>query len=135
MNVRNLLIAFVSLGLGFVLAELKDSPESKVFADGTVQTQIAIDDSKVVAQYANFCRVTNTPEEFIFDYGLNTQPSGMPKQPISLAQRIVMSPYAAKRLLHALQVTVDRHETTFGSLETDVRKRVKPGAKDSSTEQ
>jgi hypothetical protein len=59
----------------------------------------------------------------------------MPKQPIPIAQRIVMSPYAAKRLLHALQVTVDRHETTFGSLETDVRKRVKPGVKDSNAEQ
>jgi hypothetical protein len=31
-------------------------------------------------------------------------------------------------MLHALQLTVQRHEATFGVLETDVQKRVRPGA-------
>jgi hypothetical protein len=29
--------------------------------------QIQIDDSKVIASYSNFCRVTGTPEELIID--------------------------------------------------------------------
>ena len=30
-------------------------------------------------------------------------------------------------MLHALQLTIQRHEATFGVLETDVQKRVQPG--------
>ncbi|MBQ4194634.1 MAG: DUF3467 domain-containing protein, partial [Thermoguttaceae bacterium] len=40
--------------------------------------QLRIDDSNVVATYANFCRVTGTPEELIVDFGLNPQPMGVP---------------------------------------------------------
>jgi hypothetical protein len=36
--------------------------------------------------------------------------------------------YTAKRLLHALQMTLQRHEATFGVLEIDVQKRVHPAA-------
>jgi len=34
--------------------------------------------------------------------------------------------YTAKRLLHALSLSVQRHEAVFGVLETDIQKRVKP---------
>ena len=37
--------------------------------------------------------------------------------------------YTAKRMLHALQLTVQRHEATFGVLETDVQKRVMSSAR------
>lgn len=90
--------------------------------------QIQIDDSKVVASYSNFCRVTGTPEELIIDFGLNPQPFGVPAEPIPVSQRIVTNFYTAKRMLHALQMTVQRHEATFGVLETDVQRRVQPGA-------
>ena len=42
---------------------------------------VQIDDSHVVACYANFCRVTGTPEELIVDFGLNSQPMGVPTAP------------------------------------------------------
>ena len=89
--------------------------------------QVEIDDSKVLATYANFCRVTGTPEELIIDFGLNPQPFGMPTHPIPVSQRIITNFYTAKRMLHALQLTIQRHEATFGVLETDVQKRVRPG--------
>lgn len=88
--------------------------------------QVQIDDSKVLASYANFCRVTGTPEELIIDFGLNPQPVGIPTQPIAVSQRIITNFYTAKRMLHALQLTVQRHEATFGVLEIDVNKRVRP---------
>ena len=91
------------------------------------RAQIEIDDSNVLATYANFCRVTGTPEELIVDFGLNPQPFGIPTQPIPVKQRIITNFYTAKRMLHALQLTVQRHEATFGVLETDVQKRVRPG--------
>ncbi len=91
------------------------------------RVQVQIDDTKALANYANFCRVTGTPEELIIDFGLNPQPIGVPSQPIPITQRIITNFYTAKRMLHALQLTVQRHEATFGVLEIDVQKRVRPG--------
>ena len=88
------------------------------------RTQVKLDDSKAIACYANFCRVTGTPEEVILDFGLNPQPFGVPAEPVIVAQRIITNLYTAKRMLHALQLTVQRHEAAFGVLETDVQKRV-----------
>ncbi|MDA7977601.1 MAG: DUF3467 domain-containing protein [Pirellulales bacterium] len=90
---------------------------------------VRVDDSHAAAAYANFCRVTGTPEEMILDFGLNAQPFGTHAEPLPINQRIVMNFYTAKRMLHALQVTLQRHEAAFGALETDVQKRVVPGAK------
>ena len=86
---------------------------------------IKFDDSNVSATYANFCRVTGTPEELIVDFGLNPQPIGIPTTPITVTNRIVTNFYTAKRMLLALQTTIQRHEQMFGTLETDVQKRVK----------
>jgi hypothetical protein len=91
------------------------------------RVQVQIDDSNVIACYANFCRVTGTPEELIVDFGLNPQPVGVPTQPIPVAQRIITNFFTAKRMLHALQLTIQRHEATFGVLEIDVQRRVRPG--------
>ncbi len=86
---------------------------------------VQIDDSKAIACYANFCRVTGTPEELVIDFGLNPQPMGTPTEPITVDQRIVTNLFTAKRLLQVLQLTIQRHEATFGALETDVQRRVR----------
>ena len=80
-----------------------------------------------MAAYANFCRVTSTPEELIVDFGLNSQPAGIPAEPIEITQRVIVNYYTAKRLLAALNMSVQRHESAFGVLETDIQKRVMPG--------
>ncbi|MHC4176167.1 MAG: DUF3467 domain-containing protein [Planctomycetota bacterium] len=109
-------------------APAADSSSDRPASDQQSQrVQIEIDDSKVVAAYANFCRVAGTPEELIIDFGLNPQPFGVPTRPIPVSQRIITNFYTAKRMLHALQLSVQRHEATFGVLETDVQKRVRPG--------
>ncbi|OHB81937.1 MAG: hypothetical protein A2W31_01510 [Planctomycetes bacterium RBG_16_64_10] len=91
--------------------------------------QLQVDDAKAVTCYANFCRVTGTPEELIVDFGLNTQPIGVPTEKIVITERIVLNYYTAKRLLAALQMSVQRHEAAFGVLETDIQKRVQPSAR------
>ncbi len=90
--------------------------------------QLQLDDSGIVACYANFCRVNGTPEELIIDFGLNAQPFGAPTESLKVNQRLVINYYTAKRLLGALSMSVQRHEAAFGVLETDVQKRVLPGA-------
>jgi hypothetical protein len=93
---------------------------------------IKVDDSKVHACYANFCRVTGTPEELIIDFALNPQPVGVPTDPIVINQRLVTNFYTAKRLLSALAMTIQRHEAAFGVLETNIQKRITPTARANS---
>jgi hypothetical protein len=85
---------------------------------------LPVDESKALCCYANFCRVTGTPEELIVDFGMNSQPMGTNDKPVEINQRIVLNFYTAKRLLHALHVSVQRHEEVFGQVETDIQKRV-----------
>ena len=77
-----------------------------------VPTQV--DDSNAVSCYANFCRVTGSAEELIVDFGMNTQPVNNSDSSVAVQQRVVMNFYTAKRLLHALHVSVRRHEEVFG---------------------
>ncbi len=89
------------------------------------QVQVQVKDDNAISCYANFCRVTGSPEELIVDFGLNPQPVGIPKDPIVVQQRIILNFYTAKRLLAALQMSVQRHESVFGVLETDIQKRLR----------
>jgi len=89
------------------------------------QVQVQVRDEDAIACYANFCRVTGSPEELIVDFGLNPQPVGIPKDPIHVKQRIIMNFFTAKRLLGALQMSIQRHEAVFGVLETDIQKRLR----------
>lgn len=92
---------------------------------GTQQrARVEVTDKDAICTYANFCRVTGTPEELILDFGLNSQPYGVPSEPVEVKQRIVTNYYTAKRMLQALHMSVQRHEQAFGVLETDVQKRV-----------
>ena len=92
------------------------------------QTQtLTVDDSNVSAGYANFCRVSSTPEELILDLGLNPNPYATGEVTVPVGQRIIMNHFTAKRLLSALSMALQRHEQAFGVLETDVRRRVKRG--------
>ena len=102
--------------------------ETKEAAKGAApeqqQVRVQVEDKSAVTSYANFCRVTGTPEELIIDFGLNSQPFGVPQEAVQITQRIVTNYFTAKRMLHALHLSVQRHEQAFGVLETDVNKRV-----------
>jgi hypothetical protein len=87
--------------------------------------QFSVDTSALSTVYANFCRVTGTPEELVLDFGLNTQMTPVPSEPIRLTHRLVMNFYTAKRLLGALHMAVQQHENQYGILETDIQKRLR----------
>jgi hypothetical protein len=101
-----------------------DGASAPAPAQGQRGQQVNVDDKNVLCLYANFCRVTGTPEELILDFGLNAQPFGVPTEPVEVKQRIVTNYFTAKRMLQALLMSVQRHEQAFGVLETDVQKRV-----------
>ena len=115
----------------------EDAPVEEVAAEETAAEETAqeapaarqrvavqVDDSGSSCSYANFCRVTGSPEELIIDFALNPQPMGVPSEAIDIDQRVVMNYYTAKRMLAALQMSIQRHEAVFGVLETDINKRV-----------
>jgi hypothetical protein len=107
----------------------EEAASAPAIPGGDVQQQVKLDESKTIAAYANFARVTGTPEEVIIDFGLNPQPFGPPTEPVVVSQRIIVNFFTAKRLLAALAMTTQRHESAFGVLETDVQKRLAvPGA-------
>jgi Protein of unknown function (DUF3467) len=94
-------------------------------APATATQEVVVDDKHAVSGYANFCRVSSTPEELILDLGLNPTPYATGKVDVTVTQRIILNHYTAKRLWSALSMALQRHEQAFGVLETDVRKRVK----------
>lgn len=95
-------------------------------ASANQNRQLTLDESKAHSCYANFCRVTGSPEEVIIDFGMNAYPMGPNARPVEVNQRIIVNFFTAKRLLGALYQTIQRHEEVFGPIEVDVQKRVRP---------
>jgi hypothetical protein len=88
--------------------------------------QFAVDTAALSTAYANFCRVTGTPEELVLDFGLNTQMGPQQQsEPVKLTHRLVINFFTAKRLLGALHMAVQQHESVYGVLEVDIQKRIR----------
>lgn len=88
--------------------------------------QFLTDSSQLSTVYTNFCRVSVTPEELVLDFGLNTQVTPTPTEPIKLTHRVVMNFYTAKRLMNALLNVINQYENTYGVLELDFQRRMRP---------
>ena len=83
------------------------------------QLRINWDDSKMQSSYANVCNVTSTREEVTLLFGTNqVWHSGQRDVTVELHHRIVVNPFAAKRLCALLQQVIQEYESRFGSLET-----------------
>src|ERR1051326_1141316 len=92
-----------------------------------IQESVRISTEGIVPTYANLCRVTSTPEEVIMDFAVNPNAFGQVlDEPLKLNHRIILNYHAAKRVAMILGETIRRHETTYGPIELDPRKRLKP---------
>jgi uncharacterized protein DUF3467 len=80
--------------------------------------------SQLTANYLNFVRVTGTPEEVILDFGVNSQPTGTPKE-IVVSHRLVMTFPTIKQLNDSLVRVIGELEARFGRIETDIETRMK----------
>ena len=75
------------------------------------------DDSNMEAAYANVANVSCTREEVTLLFGTNqTWHAGQKDLTILLSHRIMLSPYAAKRMLLLLDATIKKYESTFGEI-------------------
>ncbi len=85
-----------------------------------------IDTAHLRATYANVCRIAQTPNEVIVDFGLNPNFFGnILDEPLKLDSRVILSHDAAKRLCLHLTATIQNYEARYGVIELDVAKRLK----------
>ncbi len=88
---------------------------------GIEGTKLKWDDSNMKSSYANVCNVTSTSEEVVMLFGVNQAWNrGQKEVTIQLTDRIIISPYAAKRLNMLLDGVVKEYEKRFGALNIDV---------------
>lgn len=87
------------------------------------QFQLQIDDAATPLLYSTTVRVWGSSEEINLDFAGPIRPSGKNQARLKIDQRVVLNPWAAKRLAVALGQAVGRYEQTYGVLELDEKKR------------
>ncbi|MEX0957998.1 MAG: DUF3467 domain-containing protein [Burkholderiales bacterium] len=97
------------------MAEKKPAEAADV--KGLEGSRIKWDDSNMKSSYANVCNVTSTREEVVMLFGVNQAWNrGQKEVTIQLTDRVIISPYAAKRLAVLLDGVVKEYEKRFGAL-------------------
>lgn len=83
--------------------------------------QVKWDDANMKSSYANVCNVTSTREEVVLLFGMNQAwHAGQKEVTVQLTDRIILSPFAAKRMSILLSNLVREHEARFGPLNLEV---------------
>jgi hypothetical protein len=86
------------------------------------QTRIVWDDANMRSVYANVANVAGGREEIVLLFGLNQAwHAGQKEVKVQLSDRIVMSPFAAKRLSILLNNVLADYEAKFGKLDIGVQ--------------
>jgi hypothetical protein len=81
------------------------------------------DDANMKSSYANVWNVTSTREEVILFFGMHQAwQSGQREVTVQITDRIVLSPFTAKRMVNLLGNVVKEYEKCFGSLSADASK-------------
>jgi len=85
-----------------------------------IERTVRWDDANMASTYANVCNVSSTREEVTFLFGTNqTWHTGQQELAILLTNRIILNPFAAKRLSSLLNNIMGEYESRFGKLTTD----------------
>lgn len=101
----------------------KDAGEGPTPVDPN-QFKVNWDTSKLKTSYANVCNVSSTREEVTLLFGTNqTVQPGQRELSVELSDRIILSPFAAKRLHMVLQNVIDQYEKRFGELQIEDGRR------------
>ena len=106
----------------------EESPKIKVKSRRKHIEGVAWDSSQVKSTYANVCNVTGTREEVVLDFGIYH-----PWEPhagaggIELTNRVVLSPFAVKRLAMMLNTLTHEYEARYGKLDLNVNETTGSG--------
>ena len=94
-------------------------------AQAAAQPRIVWDDSNMRSVYANVSNVAGTREEIVLLFGMNQAwHSGQKEVKVQLTDRVVLSPFAAKRLSILLNKVLQDYEKRYGALDVEARRPV-----------
>jgi len=83
--------------------------------------RVTWNDSDMKTSYANVCSVASTREEVTLLFGIHQNwHSAQMEVGVRLSERIILNPYAAKRLARLLTAVVAEYGKRFGPLGMDV---------------
>ncbi len=83
---------------------------------------VQFDVSNLQSSYANVCNVSSTREEVVLAFGVNNVwERGQANIQVQLTNRIVLNPFAAKRLAAVLTRVVTEYESRFGTLKDEAK--------------
>ncbi len=92
-----------------------DRPGLKTSTVG--QTKVKWDDSKMRTSYSNVSNVATTREEIMVLFGTSQAWMNTTDEvTVELSERILLSPFAAKRLLTMLSKSISDYEANYGPL-------------------
>jgi Protein of unknown function (DUF3467) len=99
-------------------SEHPPKPIDVTIADQVLSTKVNWDDTKMVTTFANVVNVLSTREELTLLFGMNqTWNLAQSRElTVQLSNRIVLTPYAAKRLLTLLTARMREYEARLGPL-------------------
>ena len=79
------------------------------------------DASTIKNSYANVCNVSSTQEEVVLNFGLNQAWERESRDvQVHLTNRIILSPFAAKRLSILLPAVMQQYEARYGPINLTV---------------
>ena len=87
------------------------------------QPKIVWDSSNMRSAYANVFNVSGAREEFVMVFGMNQAwDAGQQELKVQLTDRVVMSPFAAKRFATLLNNVITDYEKRYGTIEIETPK-------------
>ena len=96
---------------------------------GAAVPRVNWDATGMSTSYANVVNVSSTREEVTLLFGTNvTLYTGQQEVTVKLSDRIILSPYAAKRLMVLLNNVMGEYERRFGQLNLETRTEPRPAA-------
>ena len=100
--------------------ELQKTDSNEAAEEERTERTLRWDDTDMMSTYANVCNVSSTREEVTFLFGTNqTWHTGQQELAILLTNRVIMNPFAAKRLSLLLSNIMKEYESRFGELKID----------------
>jgi hypothetical protein len=87
-------------------------------AAAPAEQQMKLNTTNLKSTYCNMCNANTTREEVVLNFGVNQSwDRGQGDTEVALEHRIILSPFAAKRLAEMLTRLVAEYETRYGKLE------------------
>ena len=91
----------------------------------TTSPTIKWDDTNIRSTYANICNITSSREEVSLMFGIKKSLDTKKNElPVELSDRIILNPYAAKRVALFLKEVIEQYEEKLGKIELDVNPNI-----------